>query len=62
MYERNEWSENKNFSLKKIAQDVMNKKSHSNINTSCCIDTTKITAGPCTSDITSSCCIDTLRE
>lgn len=61
MYERNEWSENKNFSLKKIAQDVMHTCQHNPIKTSCCIDTTKITAGPC-GDIKTSCCIDTLRE
>lgn len=77
MYKRNEWNENEKFSLNKIAQDVldMSKKSSpffdhnivetsksSNIQTSCCIDTTKITAGPCSSEIQTSCCIDTTKE
>ena len=61
MYEINEWRKNKkNFSLNKIAQDVMNTTKHDNINASCCVDTTKITTGPCNSDVKSSCCIDTI--
>ena len=75
MYNRNEWNENEKFSLDKIAQDVfsMSEKHESfdhdcktsctgNIKTSCCIDTTQVTAGPCSDEIKTSCCIDTVKE
>ena len=62
MYNINEWNENEKFSQNKIAQNVMNKTKDSHINTSCCIDTTKIASGPCTSVIQTSCCIDTNKE
>ena len=59
MYKRNEWNENKKFSFNKIAQDVINTSNHNSINTSCCVDTTKITT-PYSDDIKTSCCIDTM--
>ena len=60
MYERNEWSKNENFSLEKIAQDVMNTCQHNTLKSSCCVDTTKIAKGPC-GDIKTSCCVDTTK-
>jgi hypothetical protein len=64
MYRRNDWNEKEKFSLKKIAQDVLNCNTYqiSCVKTSCCIDTTHIAAGPCGSDIRTSCCIDTTKE
>ena len=64
MYIRNEWNENEKFSPRNIAQDVLKEsKTHtSSVKTSCCIDTTKLAAGPCGSDIQTSCCIDTTKE
>nr|WP_294999870.1 hypothetical protein [uncultured Methanobrevibacter sp.] len=70
MFRINDWNENEKFSLKKIAQDVMDKSGMNMIQTSfsgsmktsCCIDTTRITAGPCGSNVQTSCCIDTTKE
>ncbi|MDO5859185.1 hypothetical protein [Methanobrevibacter sp.] len=61
MYRINTWNENEKFFPKKIAQDLLDERT-SCVNTSCCIDTTKITSGPCGSDIQTSCCIDTTKE
>ncbi|WP_407415203.1 hypothetical protein [Methanobrevibacter sp.] len=62
MFKLNKWNENEEFFPKKIAQDVFIASCPDRINTSCCIDTTKITSGPCGSDIQTSCCIDTTKE
>ena len=62
MYERNEWNENKKFSLKKIAQDVIATTKHETFKTSCCVDTTKTITDSINNNITTSCCIDTMGE
>ena len=62
MYSINDWNENEKFSVEKTAQDVFRSQKASGVKTSCCIDTTRITAGPCGSDINTSCCIDTTKE
>ena len=62
MYRINDWNENEKFSVEKIAQDVFESQKTSDVKTSCCIDTTRLVAGPCGSDINTSCCIDTTKE
>ncbi len=57
MYKKSKLSGNEKISLPKTAQDVMNTSCQNSIETSCCIDTTKITS----SDIKTSCCIDTTK-
>ena len=59
MFKLNNWNDNEEFFQKKIAQDVIHDQKIESVKTSCCIDTTKITPGPCSSDIQTSCCIDT---
>lgn len=54
----NDWNENEKFSPNKIFQDVLNSSCKNRINTSCCIDTTKLAQAP----IQTSCCIDTTKE
>ncbi|MBQ7927936.1 MAG: hypothetical protein IJ287_04245 [Methanobrevibacter sp.] len=77
MYRINDWNENEKFSLRKIAQDVIRNNANKNniqtsccidttksecaVNTSCCIDTTKI-HDPHMNSVQGSCCIDTTRE
>ncbi len=58
MYRINDWNENEKFSHLKIAQDVIRKNTNKNdVNTSCCIDTTKSSSA-----VNTSCCIDTTRK
>ncbi|WP_407379809.1 hypothetical protein [Methanobrevibacter sp.] len=52
MYKLNSWNENQEFKSSKIAQNIVSGPCGSDINTSCCIDTTKIST---------SCCIDTTQ-
>ncbi len=60
MFRINDWNENEKFSLKKIAQDVLDT---SGINTSCCVDTTNLEMIETSrsSSMKTSCCIDTTR-
>ena len=60
MFRINDWNENEKFSLKKVAQDVVDT---SGLNTSCCVDTTnlKVVETSCSSNIKTSCCIDTTK-
>ena len=50
MYKLNSWNKNQEFNLSKIAQNIVGTSCSSDVKTSCCVDTTKISA---------SCCIDT---
>lgn len=60
MFRINDWNENEKFSLRKIAQDVLDT---SGINTSCCVDTTNLEMIETSrsSSMKTSCCIDTTR-
>ena len=63
MFKLNGWNENEKFSPGKIAQDVIRTQRNTNINTSCCVDTTNLDMieSSCSRNIKTSCCIDTTR-
>ena len=46
MRELTDWNDNEKFSPTKIFQDVLGPSCDDRINTSCCIDTTKLAQAP----------------